>query len=204
MAKDKPKAYYRYVLAMDCETSGLAYKADDPSYDPVTGNEYQAVSWGLIVAESETLEPVEELYLEVKWNGDAKWEMGAQNIHGLSVEYLEENGLDEEEAAVEMANLIMKYWGPDNYVRSLGQNVATFDVWFARRMMRRHDLEIAFGNRHVDTSTIGLVNFGVYNSDDLFEQLGIVRGAHNALEDAKASLEACRVSRLAFKAALGD
>lgn len=198
----KPTAYFQNVLAMDCETSGLAYKADDPSYDPVADVEYQAVSWGLIVADTESLEPIEKHYFEIKWNGDAEWNMGAQKVHGLSLEYLEENGMDEEEAVVEIANLIMKYWGPDNYIRTLGHNVATFDVWFMRRMMRRHGIELAFGNRHVDTSSIGFANFGVYNSDDLFSELGIVRGEHNALEDASASLEACRFSRLAFQAAL--
>ena len=187
---------------MDCETSGLVYKSDDPSYDAATKEEYQAVSWGLIVADVATLNPIEELYLEVKWNGDAKWSMQAQNVHGLSLDYLEENGMDEEEAVTEVANLIIKHWGPDNYIRALGHNVATFDIWFMRRMMRRYGIDPVFGNRHVDTSTVGFVNFGLFNSNDLFEELGIVRGKHNSLEDAKASLESVRVSRLIFQTAL--
>lgn len=201
---DKPRAYFKHILAMDSETSGLALKADDPSYDPIREVEYQALSWGLIVADATTFEPVEEYYCEIKWNGDAEWSKQAESVHGLSLEYLEENGIDEEQAVVEIANLMLKYWGPDSYIRSLGHNVATFDTWFMRRMMRRHGVEVSFGNRHVDSSSIGLVNFGTYNSDDLFEELGIVRGQHNALEDARASLEVCRLSRLAFKAALGE
>lgn len=199
---DKPRAYYKHVLAMDCETSGLAYKEDDPSYDSVNDKEYQALSWGLIVAETETFKPVEELYVEIKWNGEAEWSKEAENVHGLSLQYLEDNALDEEDAVVEIANLILKYWGPENPIRTLGHNVATFDVCFMRRMMRRHGVELNFSNRHVDSSSIGLVNFGTYNSDDLFEELGIVRAQHNALEDARASLEVCRLSKLAFQAAL--
>jgi DNA polymerase III epsilon subunit-like protein len=129
--------------------------------------------------------------------------MKAQAVHGLTLEYLEENGLDEQEAVVVIANFILKYWGPDNAIMTLGHNVATFDIWFLKRLMRRHGIELRFGNRHVDTSTVGFVNFETYTSDQLFEQLGIVRAEHNALEDAKASLESARIARMVFKSALG-
>ena len=43
---------------MDCETTGLAINRDDPSYDPENDIEYQSVSWGLIVADAATLDPL--------------------------------------------------------------------------------------------------------------------------------------------------
>jgi hypothetical protein len=70
-------------------------------------------------------------------------------------------------------------------------------------MMRRHGIEFKFGNRHIDTSTIGFVNFEVYTSDELFALLGHgERGDHNALEDARMSLDAARQARILMKAAL--
>lgn len=197
----KPRGYFKNFLVIDSETTGIAYGSPDPSYDAETKTEYQAISWGLIVADGETLEPLEDLYLELKWNGDAAWDRRAQEIHGLSPEYLEENGLDEIEAIEQILNLIIKYWGPDfKTIRTAGQNVATFDNWFLRRLMARHEFHLPLGNCHIDTSTLGFVNYKVYNSDDLFYQVGCdPRGEHNALDDAYMSLKAIQISRMLFQ-----
>lgn len=198
--KNKPRGYYTRILAMDCETTGLASNCDDPSYNPETKEEYQAVSWGLIVADAQTFKPLDELYIEIQHNGDSVWDPRAQRIHGLSKEHLEQNGFTEEEAVEAIGTLIMKHWGPNVSIRTLGHNVATFDLWFFKRLFRRHGIELHFGNRHIDTSTIGFVNWETFNSDDLFEMIGFdARGEHNALEDAKMSLEAARLTRMLFK-----
>lgn len=204
--KDKPRGWFQYVLAMDCETTGLKFNADDPSEG------HQAVSFGLIVADATTLKPIEELYVEIKWNetslkareADPEFGKRAENIHGLTLAYLEENGMDEEEAVVEIGNLVLKYWADGN-IRCLGHNVATFDIWFLKRLMRSQGIELKFGSRHVDTSGAGFINFETYNSDDLFELVGFEsRGEHNALDDAKMALEAARVMRLIFQSALEE
>ena len=61
--KGKPRGYFEKILAMDCETTGLAVNRDDPSYDQEKGIEYQSVSWGFIVANAQTLEPIEKIYI---------------------------------------------------------------------------------------------------------------------------------------------
>jgi len=38
--KGKPRGYFQKVLAIDCETTGLAVNADDPSYNPKTKEEF--------------------------------------------------------------------------------------------------------------------------------------------------------------------
>lgn len=201
--KGKPAGYFEKLLAMDSETTGLAFNSDDPSYDPKTGEEYQAVSWGLIVADANTLLPIDELYVEVQWNGDSAWSPKAEAVHGLSKDYLYHNGMSEEDAVATIGNFIIKHWGPDNSIRTLGHNVATFDHWFMKRQTRRHGIDFRFGNRHVDTSTIGFVNFEVYTSDQLFSLMGFDdREEHNALDDARMSLASARYARTLMKAAL--
>ena len=191
--KDKPRGYFEYILAIDCETTGLFFNVDDPSYDPETGKEHQALSWGVIVADAKTLEPIEELYVEIQHNGDAEWNDSAAQIHGLTKEYLVENGVPEEEAVMLIANLIVKYWGTDNKIATLGHNVVAFDIWFLKRLMRRYGIELRFGNRHIDTFSLSFGTIGGFNSDDLFETMGLpVRGVHNALEDIKYTLESVR------------
>lgn len=197
--KDKPKGYFEKMLAIDCETTGVAINSDDPSYDPNTGDTYQAISWGMIVADAQTFEPIEKLYLEIQWDGESVWDSRTENIHGLTREYLIQNGLTEEEAIVEIANLINRHWGPDVSIRTLGHNVATFDIWFLKRLARKFGLEFRFGNRHIDTSSIGFATFGTYTSDQLFEEVGLpVRGAHNALDDAQYALSAVKTVRMLF------
>lgn len=197
--KGKPRGYFEKILAIDCETSGLKFNADDSSEG------FQSVSWGMIVADAKTLKPIEELYLEIKWNGESEWSERAQQVHGLSKEYLEENGVSEEEAVVAIGNLIAKHWGPEVSIRCLGHNVATFDIWFLKRLFRKFGMELKFGNRHIDTSTIGFVNWNVFTSDELFEVVGLpVRGEHNSLEDARMSLEAARRTRVLFQTVLEE
>jgi len=199
--KGKPTGYFEKLLAFDCETTGLSFNSDDPSVG------HQAVSWGLIVADAETLKPIEELYVEIKWNEDSiaarkadpTFGKKAEKIHGLTFEYLEKNGLDEEEAVVKIANLIIKHWGPTVSVRTLGHNGITFDLPFFKQLLRKYDLPVKFGNRHYDTNSIGFATFGSFTSDQLFEAAGLdTRGTHNALDDARYALEVTRRVRVLF------
>lgn len=203
--KDKPRGYFEKLLAMDCETTGLTFNSDDPSVG------HQAISWGLIVADAATLKPIEELYLEIKWNEDSvaarqkdpSFGKRAEQVHGLSKSYLDENGITETEAVEKIGSLIMKYWGPEVSIRTLGHNVATFDLWFFKRLFRKFGIELKFGNRHYDTNSIGFATFGTFNSDDLFEACGLnARGDHNALHDAKYALESARRIKLIFNKGL--
>lgn len=204
-ANTKPRGYIEKLLVIDSETSGMALGSDDPSFDPSTGETYQSIAWGLIVADAFTLEPVEKLYVEIKWNGESVWSAKAQAIHGLSLEHLEEHGVSEEEAVIAIASLILKYWGPDSPVHLGGHNVATFDLPFLRRLLRSQGLEIKFGHKYVDSNSIGFATFGTHNSDDLFEAVGCPARdphKHNALVDAENSLEAMRTVKQLFNACL--
>jgi DNA polymerase III epsilon subunit-like protein len=192
----KPDGWVQFVLAIDCETTGINYRSDDPSEG------HQAISWGMAVASAQTFNVVSEpLYLEVKWNDecldakekDRSFGTEAEKIHGLTLEYLEENGMPEEEAVTHIGSLILDYWGTDNSVMLLGQNVATFDLWFLRRALRNHGIHIKTAHRVIDTATIGIVILDSYNSDQVFETCGYSkRGDHNSLDDALMSLGVCR------------
>jgi DNA polymerase III epsilon subunit-like protein len=204
MTDASSRGFFSKVLAMDCETSGLNHKSDDPS------DGYQAVSWGLIVADAATLSIIDKLYVEIKWNGLSKWDSKAELVHGLSIDHLNKNGLSEDDAIVEIANFIYKHWDPESEfssqrcVRCLGHNVATFDVWFMRRLFRQYELKFVTGNRFIDTSTLGWAVFKCFDSDQVFDIVGVKRNAHNALEDAKASLTVVRAVRAMARELLGD
>lgn len=205
--KGKPVGFFDKLLVADCETTGLCFNCDDPSIG------HQALSWGLIIADAHTLKPIEELYVEIKWNEtsletklkDKSFGKRAEEIHGLTFAHLEANGMDEEDAVVEMGELILKHFGPDTCVRMLGHNVHTFDMPFLRSTFRRHGLELKFGSRHYDTNSLGFFNYETFTSDELFSLLGYdARGAHNALEDARMALGCARKTRQIMNSVMGD
>ena len=190
----KPRGYFKYVLALDCETSGVAMGCDDPSFNPDTGKTYASVSWGFLVLDGATLKEVDHLYLEIKPTEGCAWDTGAEKVHGLSREYLAKHGTDEDKAVLQIAQLILKYWGPDSYINLLGHNVQ-FDKWFLQRLMRSQGIELNFSNRLIDTNSFGFL-IDVYNSDDLFSSLGLKeRNEHNAMEDIRITAEAARIMR---------
>lgn len=203
----KQKTPFRLVLGIDCETTGIAFGCDDPSYNPVTGEVYQAVSWGLVVATVDTFKPVEELYIEVQWDGVSTWSSAAERVHGLSKEHLATYGKTSEEAVVLIANLITDYWGPDGVVCLLGHNVATFDKHFLQRLLREYGIEIKFGSRCIDTFSLGVCTFGAQNSDELFNAVGLPDrdpANHNALVDAQNAVESARIIKTIFQGAVGE
>lgn len=204
MNTKKPRGYMTRLLALDCETTGLFFNTDDPSFDPVTKQYYQPVSFGLIVVDADTLKSIEELYVEIKWDGHSQWNTKAEAIHGLSKSYLEANGIAMCDAVILVGNLILKHWGPDSPISILGHN-PQFDLCFLKRLLRTEGLNIKFGGRMIDTNSIGFTVFQTYNSDDLFEIIGLeVRGDHNALEDARSALQVVRTVRKLSDAMLGD
>lgn len=194
MATNKDKI--KYILAADVETTGLSWLQGNPAEG------HQIVSIGLIVADAETFEPIEEKYVEIKWNEQSKqaraknprFGLEAEKVHGLTFDYLERNGLEEEDAVVEIAELIIKYWSTDVTVQLLGHNVATFDVFFIRGLLHKHELMFKFASRMYDSHSLGAGTVGAVNSDQLFETLGFEKRAnHNSLEDARMSLDAFRI-----------
>lgn len=191
----QPRGYFKYLLALDVETTGLCFGGTNPAYNEATGERYQMVSAGLIVVDADTMKPIKSLYVEIQYDGVSIWSDRAEKVHGLSKAYLAENGVTPEEACITIAELLLEYWGPDGVVSLLGHNVATFDKFFLDQLMKDHGLTIKFGNRHIDTHSIGIATFKTYNSDDLFELIGVVRQDHNALEDAAAALKVVQTVR---------
>lgn len=177
----------KYGLAFDSETTGAIW--GDMKR---TVSEYQPISWGFVIFEMETFKPVDYLYLEIKYDPKFKWSEQAEKVHGLTIDYLEKNGITEEEAVGEIGNFLLKYFAPTEDIFPLGHNV-NFDIKFLNAMMTRHQIPIKIGHRVFDTVAGGFMTFGVYNSNELFYLCGMEeRKDHNALEDAIMTLDAAR------------
>jgi Exonuclease len=195
-------AQFDKILVMDCETTGVQKGSCLYPCRAINGGYYQPISWGLIVADMRTLRPIEEHYIEIQWDGKSIWDNNAQNVHGLSIEYLQTNGLTEVEAVEEIGSLIMTHWGPENNIHIMGHN-PSFDLAFLDDMFKRYDIELKFSHRMYDTNTLGGILLDCYTSDQLFTTMGMVdRNQHNALEDARYSLESARKIKLLWNTLL--
>lgn len=193
----KPQGWFDKFLVIDCETSGLNFDHSNP--DITDG--YQSVSWGLIVSDMKTMKPIDELYVEIKWDGESKWHWKAEKTHGLTKEYLDKHGLDQEEAAIEIAQFIGTHFDVNDTIICMGHNVARFDIPFLKKLLLKYDFPYSFSHRCIDSSSLAVMTIGTFTSQAMFDELGIERGeVHNALEDARATLSACRIIRKLFQA----
>ena len=214
--KGKPRGYFEYILAVDCETTGLCFENyendENPTYNPTTGERHQAISWAFMLVRAEDFAVLDELYVKVKWNENSlqqrlknpSFGKNAEQIHGLTIDHLEENGIDEEEAVSKIGELILKWFGPDNPIRLLGHNVHLFDLAFLRDLFKRHDILLKFANRHLDSSSLGFGTVGAFNSDDLFATFGFEeRGCHSSLEDIRMTVDSLKIINQLWKIKVG-
>lgn len=188
------------IIAMDCETSGMNWNSGKSQYNESIAHGYQAVSWGFVISSPDDFKPIDKLYLEIKWNGTSKWDNKAESIHGLTKEYLEENGVNEEDAVVTILEFFMEYLDITKPLYFLGQNVTTFDVPFFKDLLYRYNIkDIKIGQRHFDTFALAAGTIMKYDSESIFKKLGMKgRGAHNSLQDAENALETYRRINMAW------
>lgn len=179
---------HNHVLFIDVETTGLAIGVMDPTLNPETGARYQPISIGALVVDISSMTVVDKLYVEIQFDGSKYvWSPEAERVHGLSRQYLATAGIPIEQAAVQLAKLIVKWWGTDKAVSLGGHNVATFDRWFIYHLLDDVGIAVKWANKTYDSNSVGFAVFNAHSSDQLFKIIGVTRDKHNALEDAHAS-----------------
>lgn len=197
MTKKTTQQTPKFGLCLDWETSGAVFGGD-------SAKEHQGITFGAIVFNTEDFSPVEKLYVEIKFDETKyKWTDTAEKIHGKSREYLDKNGISQEDAAIKLVELILKYWGPDSKVMFLGHNPG-FDIRFTAQLLSTIEFEFSVEKSTnfdswiqlhyviLDTSAAGFITMGLYKSDLLFDKIGFPeRGEHNALVDAEQTLDTC-------------
>lgn len=164
-----------FGLAIDWETSGYSY----PDY----ASKHQGISFGAIVFDVKTLDPIESLYREIKFDGSKyEWSEGAQKVHGLSREHLVANGVTQEQAALELCNMIVKY-SADGDIILLGHRVY-FDKAFTQQLTESQGIYLNYHPIMFDSCSMGTLLLEASKSDEVFSLMGLPpRGAHNSLED---------------------
>jgi oligoribonuclease (3'-5' exoribonuclease) len=108
--------------------------------------------------------------------------MGAEGVHGLTREHLEKNGISQQEAAVELCSLVMKFMG-DGEVPVLGHRVY-FDKAFTDQLTNTIEIQLPWHPIMFDSCSLSSLMLEQTSSDALFDMMGLPpRSAHNAMED---------------------
>ena len=189
----------KYLLVIDTETTGSTFGTYEETF-----SKYQVIALGLIVATTDTFEPVAKMYVEIKFD-DRKyqWSMDAERIHGITREHLEINGKSNEDAAADVAEFIFTHFGISR-VMVLGHNVG-FDIAALNQLLAPHEVMPQIHHVNIDTASLGFVTIGAYKSNDVFKFFyGDRTEIHNALDDANMALTVARSIRAIFKEALGS
>ena len=186
----------KYALVLDFETTGSSFGGD-------SSVDYQAISFGAVITDTETWEPVATLYREMHFDDTKyKWTDGAEKIHGLSRAHLAEHGVPREEALADLLELIIEYIGSQGKILLVGHNVE-FDRSFLHQLANDFDVPLVLHHVMIDTSGMGFVMIGKYKSNDVFDFFCGERAAtHNALDDALMCLTVVRSLKQLVQAAL--
>lgn len=207
MSKFTKQKTPQFGLCLDWETSGSAW-GDDSS------KEYQGISFGAIIFDTSNFQPIKKLYQVIKFDETRyKWSEEAEKVHGLSREFLEKNGVSQEEAAINLLELLSEFFAGSK-VMFLGHN-CEFDIRFTKQLLDIVEVEFSLENsgkydthihlHHVvlNTSQLGFITLGLYKSDLLFDAMGFEkREEHNALNDAEMTLQTCANIRFLMETAL--
>ena len=182
----------KFGLLIDWETSGSNFTGR-------SHEEFQGVSFGALIVDLEKMEEVAHLYREIRFDASRyKWSEDAEKIHGLSREHLEQHGVSREEALVALLELVAQYIGTSSKITFIGHNVQ-FDIDFTLQLAADHDIELTPHHVCIETSGLSLALFNLYRSDDVFKHvLGLERTTHNALDDARATLQLLQAIRAIY------
>ncbi len=177
-----------FFLACDTETSGIII----PGTEKQGQKPSQCLSIAACIVNTRTLEEKASFNSTIQFDESRfDWSNKAQEIHGLSQESLASSP-----TMVAVAQNLKEFGVVTGAsILFLGHN-PNFDKAFLTQVMAEIGEEVEFHYRAIDTFTLGYAAFGLQNSDEQFEFLGVDRSAgHNALEDIRLSLSMLRFVR---------
>lgn len=181
-----------FALGIDWETTGAQWGDNAASAE-----RFQGISFCAIVIRTEDFSIVKKASAFIKFDPSYEWTEGAAGVHGLTKEFLEQNGVTQEEAVMMLGELIIEHFGTTE-VMFLGHNV-DFDIAFTRHLFKKFGIELKVNHVKMDTSGAFFIGMRLHKSDLIFDKLQINtredNKGHSAEDDIMMTLEACKILR---------
>jgi hypothetical protein len=185
----KPLPPQKLGLAIDWETSGYSI----PNY----ASKHSGISFGAVIFNTDTFEAIDSIYCEVQPDPSKEWSLEAEKIHGLTQAHLAVNGLTREDAAIQLASLVLKWIGTGKVI-ALGHRVH-FDIAFTDDLLNSIDVKFDWDPIKMDSAALAAILLHETSSNGLFKACGFEdRKMHNALEDVIYTLESVRILKQTF------
>lgn len=169
------------MLVVAMETSGLNV-ANAIGVDRNLSNHYQILSLGLIVCNTK-YEKIDELYIEIQYDGKSLWDKQAEKYHGLSKGRLKENGFTEVKALEEIGSFIFDHF-ENSKIALIGHNTH-FGLTFLDSLFRRYEIVLPFDCHYYDLATLGKVFLNASDKKTIFGLLELKNDKRNSLNTAR-------------------
>jgi DNA polymerase III epsilon subunit-like protein len=203
-----------YGLVVDWETSGLR-QHESPWRTYLEGP--QGIEIGAVLVELPDFTPIAEYVSRVRFLGTAHgiqyggphtelltWSDEAETIHGISLNDLM-GAPTPTQVADELVRFVLGHAGIDDAQKQpimiCGHNPAG-DAYCVRQLLflGLAESKLRFHHRMLDSFSLGYMLLGTKSSNELFKRVSdVVRGTHNALEDARLTLAAFQLMRTMTK-----
>ena len=161
------------ILAVHVETTGVNPETD------------QIVSISLIACNAD-FSPKAILHLYRK-NVPLNLVNKSYQYHGISSEFLQENGLGDASFMEELLNFLVAELNLDSPIKLLGYNVIEFTKPFLVSLLEEHDIELRFSINHLDVYSLLAV---VFEDITIKEAVGLF-GTKSAFTKEEISLKKC-------------
>lgn len=154
-----------YYLSIHVETTGINTVVDEP-----INKGHEIVCLSAVICEKKTFKQIDEICIFIDHGID---KIGSE-WHGITVPFLEEEGVDEETAVLEFSNFILQYFNPDVSIITMGQNVHSFVLPFVKDLLYRNEVYIYFSSNSLDVFSLSVPTIGETSIKDLIELFGDV------------------------------
>lgn len=98
----------------------------------------------------------------------------APEYNGITQEFLNGEGISEEDAVIEFANFILKHFSPDDNIVCLGQNVQSFCMPFLKELLHKYEVYINFSCNTLDVFSLTTPTLGELSIKEILEVFGKV------------------------------
>jgi hypothetical protein len=153
------------MLILDVETSGISQDTCDMLKSP--NGKYQIIAIGALVVDYDTLDVCDDFYVDIKWDSKSTWDKSAEDSHGVTIEYLCTNGVNDVSALEQFAGFLIEHFDGQDII-TCGCNVGTIDVPIINQLFTKYGLPSPFSHKVVDLNSIGYL-FGITKTTELFD-----------------------------------
>lgn len=179
-------------LIVHLHTSGLwpqSVCCDDATHE----HKYpQITEYLAAVITASDLKVVDCVHSKVMWNTESLWDAAAAKHTGRTDRL---DGIPEDDAAYELAELILKHFGPVHTIPLAGYNSSTFIRPFLVDLFNRHEYDIRFSTSALDLAGLALCTPSLSSRSDVLSHFGISTSDVSLPDKLKNTIKLIKIMR---------